>query len=216
MEVEEHPIKIFYHIFAAFNRTWERIVYSQMTKLLYSGLLKKCVACYITVTGPEAELCTEIVKRYPSTTVICDPNNQTAERVTLLDIHNKVNDNDYILYIHSKGVTKENFEEIIRINDWRNIMEWRLIHQHEKCLELLKEYDTIGINKMSHPHPPHYSGNFWWARGSHYQKLPRRIGRNYLDPERYILSVDCNSFSIYNTATNHYNNRYPMELYINN
>lgn len=209
-----NPIKIFFHIFAK-DLAWERIVSSQMTKLLYSGLLFNCTACYVTIIGPDAEFCAKFVRRYPRTIVTVDPNNQTLERVTLLDIHNKVDDNDYILYIHSKGVTKNYMEEIIRIEDWRNLMEWYLIHKYEKCIALLKDYDTVGLNYYESPYV-HYSGNFWWSRGSHYKKLSRRIGPSYLDSERYLFSVKCNSYCIYHSHTNHYNHRYPMELYIYN
>lgn len=210
-----NPIKIFYHVYAN-DLAWERVVSSQMTKLLYSGLLLKCVACYVIITGPDCQFCEQIIKRYPRTIVSCFPSDTTTERITLLDMHNKIDDNDYVLYIHTKGVTNNYIDQIIKVEDWRNLMEWYLIFQHETCLALLKQYDTVGLNYLEHPHEPHYSGNFWWTRGSHYQKLSRNIGPEYLDPERYLLSVDCNHHCIYHSHTNHYHHRYPMELYIYN
>lgn len=204
-----HPLKIFYHVYAGKGR-WQPIVYDQMTKLLYSGLLLECVACFITIVGPDYEACREYVMTYPNVFVKAVPNDSSMERLTLLSIHHHIHPDDYILYIHSKGVTKYDMD-IIR--DWRNLMEWCLISNYKKCLELLEKHDVVGINRLSMP-TPHFSGNFWWTKGSHYLRLPQEIGPEYTDPEMYVLSVDCWTYSLFESGVNHYTEIYPMVRYV--
>lgn len=207
---EEHPIKIFYHVYAATGR-WHPIVHDQMTKLLYSGLLQKAKACFITIVGADHEACRSYVMGYPNVFVKVVPDDESMERLTLLSIHHHIHPQDFILYMHSKGVTKYDMD-IIR--DWRNLMEWCLIKNHDKCLELLQNHDVVGINRHSDP-TPHFSGNFWWTKGSHYLRLPHEIGPEYTDPEMYILSNDAWTYSLFESGVNHYTHTYPMIRYVN-
>jgi len=206
-----NPIKIFYHIYA-WNGTWKTIVPDQLSKLMYSGLLKKSFKLYVYIVGPEGYDCAKFVGGYPNVEIIVDVNNQTAERVTLLGMRQFIKPDDYVLYLHSKGVTKTDFEIWLRINDWRNLMEYHLIYRHEECLEKLKEHDVIGVNRLLTP-SPHFSGNFWWAKASYVLSLPETIGGNYLDPEQYVLSQECWTFCMYESETNHYENRFPISIY---
>lgn len=211
----KHPppsIKIFYHVFAH-AYMWRSIVPDQMNKLLYSGLLMKCKVCHITIVGPQAKECAEYIESFPRVQILLDPQNQTAERVTLLRMHDLIEDDDYVLYMHSKGVTRIDHFSWVRIMDWRNLMEWYLIHSHETCLEKLSDHDVVGTNFSIHP-VPHFSGNFWWIRGSYYKSLPRHIGGNYLDPEQYVLQKSCRVCTMYDSKTNHYHQRFFMTRYV--
>lgn len=207
-----HPIKIFYHIFAH-SHAWRAMVPDQMNKLLYSGLLEKCAVCHITILGPQANECAEYVQSFPKVEILLDPQNQTAERVTLLRMHDLVEEDDYVLYIHSKGVTRTEHTLWIRVNDWRNMMEWFVIHHHNECIARLANHDAVGVNLMTHP-APHFSGNFWWVTGSHFRKLPRRIGLAYLDPEQYLLSIPCTVCCLYESKVDHYKNRWMVTTYV--
>lgn len=205
-----HPIKVFYHIYAPTGR-WRPIVHDQMTKLLYSGLLRECKACYITIVGPDHEACRKYVMDYPNVLIKVIPDDETMERLTLLSIHHQIQPNDYLLYIHSKGVTKYDMD-IVR--DWRHLMEWCLIGHYRMCIALLEHHDVVGINRQFEP-KPHFSGNFWWARASYYMQLPRTIGPEYTDPEMYVLSIgDCMTHSLFQSGVDHYTEPYPMWRYI--
>lgn len=208
-EHEKHPIKIFYHIYAVKDR-WLTIVQDQMTKLLYSGLLHKCEACFITIVGPDYNACRAYVTQFPNVFIKVSSADTTMERLTLLNIHQHIKPEDYVLYIHSKGVTKYDID-IVR--DWRHLMEWCLIGNHAKCIALLEKHDAVGINRIQEPRP-HFSGNFWWTKGSHYLKLPHHIGPEYTDPEMYLLSVDCWTYSLFESGMNHYTVPYPMKQYL--
>lgn len=207
--MSEHPIKIFYHIYAS-TGSWQPIVHDQMTKLLYSGLLMECTACFVTIVGPDYDECRKYVITYPNVFIRVVPSDDSYERLTLLSIHHHIKPEDFILYIHSKGVTKYDLD-IVR--DWRNLMEWCLIKNYKMCLDLLQNHDVVGINR--HPDPvPHFSGNFWWTKGSHYMKLPDTIGSEYTDPEMYIMSIDCWTYSLFESGVNHYTETYPLLRYV--
>ena len=115
-----------------------------------------------------------------------------TEWLTLKNIQNRVDDDDVVLYIHTKGVTRYNTEDYRmqmkelnldhkikvlniynNVEHWRDLMEFFLIRHHTKCLEIFNNdstVDTIGINVCGKPY--HYSGNFWWARGRYLRSLP--------------------------------------------
>lgn len=67
------------------------------------------------------------------------------------------------LYWHTKGASKgpRGWEA------WRRAMQAYTIALWPENLELLKEYTLVGANLHGwRSGPPHYSGNFWLARGS--------------------------------------------------
>jgi len=138
-------------------------------------------------------------------------NDPTCERFTILAIKNFLKPEDKFLYMHTKGVTKP-FEEPVYA--WRALIEYQLIANHTKCLELLDSYDTVGVNYRLQP-SPHYSGNYWWTTGAYFLKLPPTIGDGYTDPEMYILSANPRYHCIYDSeVNNHYEDGYPFNKYI--
>ena len=87
--------------------------------------------------------------------------------------------------MHSKGVTKP---EDPGVYDWRNYLDYFTIYKARDCIELLDKYDVVGANFVDIPESGkyHFSGNYWWTRGSYYLTLPREIGIAYTDPEFYV------------------------------
>ena len=49
-------------------------------------------------------------------------------------------------------------------------MEYVCIDSWRECVKDLYAHDTVGMNLYRTPFV-HYSGNFWWAKGSHIIKL---------------------------------------------
>jgi hypothetical protein len=121
-----------------------------------------------------------------------------------------------ILYLHTKGITHIKHINYIFMKHWRDMMLYFLVNKCTDCFELLKKYDTIGCNAMTHP-CNHYSGNFWWAN-SNYIKSLNRISDgsfNKYDAEWWLLSnKSVRSYEIYNSKINHYHNEYPADKYI--
>ena len=75
-----------------------------------------------------------------------------------------------ILYLHTKGVTKCYSTQYINIKSWVDYMSYFTITHYAKCIEFLKENDTVGVNINIKPNI-HYSGNFWWSKSSYLDKL---------------------------------------------
>lgn len=61
-------------------------------------------------------------------------------------------------------------------------VQYFLLREHERCIELLARYDSVGVDwneaRLSDGVRRHYSGNFWWARADYYLRLDAKIGTN--------------------------------------
>ena len=142
-------------------------------------------------------------------------------------------DDFYILYLHTKGVTKPGSPNI---EDWTNYLSYFNINRWEDRYNDLSEYDCSGVNFSGNPEdlkldpltwgygkaPQHYSGNFWWTKLSHIRKLPNPI--KWMPDENYqwwrvmcemwlCQSNDSKYFNAHSSNINHYMSMYPKELY---
>jgi predicted O-methyltransferase YrrM len=71
-----------------------------------------------------------------------------------------------VFYMHTKGVSHPRVDQHSRY--WRALMVDRVLRNHVECTRLLADHDTVGTNWWQ----DHYSGNFWWARSEHIERLP--------------------------------------------
>lgn len=198
-------IKVFYHIYC--NEYTEKIVQDQLTKIIFSNLYELANAIYCFLTGEEQyiNVCKELINHYGKKFIIQDIgiNDKSYERFTLYRIKPLINDNDKILYIHSKGVTKPD-NKIVYL--WRTHMEYFLIKKCDECIKYLDNYDVVGVEYSP---TKQFSGNFWWSTGKYYLSLPDSIGNEYVGPEKYLflnnpkyieLNASGNIFNIYGKA----------------
>lgn len=79
-----------------------------------------------------------------------------------------------ILYLHTKGATSAMWAGT---TDWVDMMLYWLTDTAAPGVcaarnEALATAWAVGCNFLDQPHP-HFSGNFWWARGAHLASLPR-------------------------------------------
>jgi hypothetical protein len=84
------------------------------------------------------------------------------------------NDDDPILYIHTKGAIKQTVENA----QWREYLERELIDNYKFHLEILKKgFDTSGV-LMGIPYwsSSIYPGNFWWTTAGYIKRLPQNLG----------------------------------------
>lgn len=189
-------IKIFFHI-CAITRA-EHVVKEFIRSIHFSGLYDEVhlIYCYISGVPDIIQKIIELLHLSGGKFVIikCIPHDTSYERLTLEDIHNHVDKTDKILYIHSKGVREEyqhNQVQLQCIDAWRDTMLYYLIRHYKKCINLLDNYDTIGINYYKlHDRIPHWSGNFWWVRGDYFLTLPHKIGPGYNEPELNFLFIN--------------------------
>ena len=186
-------VYVFYHIFC--NDNTLDIVRDQATKIIYSGLYDDTTHIYCFLTGNKVHI--DAVKSYidtlPRKFIVKEigENDTSYERFTLTKIDKMVKDSDFILYIHTKGVSRSQSKDIIsdHIYLWRNYMEWYLIKNYKKCIEKLATHDVVGAIYKDWKIGPHFSGNFWWTTGSYYKKLSRskQIEGDYYAPEAYLF-----------------------------
>ena len=222
---------IFWHI--CLINQWKKVVVDQYQTLLDSKILDKVENVYISSLGKnEAEL-DFLLQMHPKlklkqhTTDI-----RLYESFTLNDLHQWAQSNDSnVLYIHSKGVSYNNWM-FGHIWNWRKLMEYFLIEQHENCIDLLdnQNKDAIGcllinsgkkIRILDEKHNYHFSGNFWWTTTKYIKTLPRlpnvdmRHNWNYWMCERWILYhyPNLNIHVAYDSKNKHYYNFSPDPKY---
>lgn len=213
---------VFYHIYC--NEHTYTIVQQQVTNILFSGLYENIdkIYCFLTGSIDHISNIIELLQRNGEKYVIekIGIDDTTYERFTIHQIRHYIRPEDKFLYIHSKGISQlPRRVDIIR--DWRVYMEFFLMRHHEKCLKLLDTYDTVGVNLYKRPFI-HYSGNFWWCRGSYFLTLPV-IAPNYVEDrnyftENYIGLNWPNAYCLFRADPedhfDHYDTPYPPRNYI--
>jgi len=119
-------------------------------------------------------------------------NDNSFERFTMNEIPKHIADGDKFLYIHTKGVSDKHAGND-NVYWWRTWMEYHLIQKYKECLEALDSVDIVGVGYTTKMIGPHFSGNFWWTKGSYFNTLPKNpdgtfnIGDGYYDPENFIF-----------------------------
>jgi hypothetical protein len=186
-------LKLFFHI-CAINNAMD-VVKEQMSALIYSGLYDdprlEAIYCFITARDAHslATMRTYLLTYYRFKIVIVKEalNDPTYERITLESMRNFIEDDDAVLYMHSKGVSYTDLLKQGNIHCWTRGLNYHLIGRYQHCLEALEApCDVVGAFYSETP-APHFQGNFWWARGAYLKTLPERIGPEYLAPEILYL-----------------------------
>jgi hypothetical protein len=120
----------------------------------------------------------------------------------------------YCLYLHSKGVTRGDNPFV---KSWVDYLCYFDIYCHKKCIELLENNDTVGVNLQDKEGEKcHYSGNFWWSKSSYIKRLDKVSNLNYNDPEFWLTMRKMGKYaSLWNSNANHYHEMYHEENYKN-
>jgi hypothetical protein len=214
---------VFYHIYC--NEKTHDIVKSQIVNIVFSGLYRRvdAINCFLVGTQKNINEVEALLKSSGSKFHIAakGPNDTSYERFTLLKIKDYIQPQDKFLYIHSKGVSKEKSDNIFW---WKAYMEYFLMTKADECLKKLDTHDTVGVHWLvgayNHDYqvPPHYSGNFWWTKGSYFMKLPSTIESRYTDPESYIGKANPKHYEmdtlVNKPAGNFYNNAITPKYYV--
>jgi hypothetical protein len=126
-------------------------------------------------------------------------------------------DSDYILYIHTKGASKQDLENVV---SWRHFMNYFNIEKAKNVFKLFEktEFNTYGVLLTNVGNfKLHYSGNFWWAKASYLKTIKMDgVKKNRFNAEvDYIQNgVDWKPYSSYNRqGENHYSILFKREEY---
>jgi hypothetical protein len=81
----------------------------------------------------------------------------------------KFGDSDYILYLHTKGASKQNDPNYLNIVSWRQVMNYFNIEKVKNVFKLFEKtnFNTYGILLCN----TFYSGNFWWAKADYIKTI---------------------------------------------
>jgi len=215
-------IVIFYHIFL--ENDWKKILIEQVNKLIEFKLDLvaniKVGVVYSRFHEEEQNELISILNRLNNFEIILNSQeDSTGEGQTIKEMKkfcDTLTSNLKILYFHTKGISQQNSEREIPVNEWRKMMEFFLIEKWDNCIQKLDEgYDCCGVNYQNHAAKINgemklikiFNGNFFWTNSDYI----KRIDKNFLfetrfSAENWILSIDHNVFSFFNTplSTNLY------------
>lgn len=187
---------------------WRGVLDRQLRVIKASGLYDRCESISLGILG-DGDI-SPFIEKYPKLTVLFqNPDTSLYERPTLLCLHQVCvsNPNALVLYLHTKGVSKKDLNEIANINDWSRYMEYFAIERWKDCVKALKEHDACGVNWFNDP--PHFSGNFWWATARYISTLPAFIESRYIAPELWIGKNAPKIKCFHHSHVLHYKERYP-------
>lgn len=178
-------IKGFIHCYAINN--WRSVLRQQLAYIQRSGLSGQTTEITIVILSsfrakyqpPRHYSCPIRVQVITPQEPLANPTTlDLAESHTLLEIylaslHQKGNEEQFIWYIHGKGVSRYKDPSYINAANWRKLCESIVIGKHRECIDLLltKDIDACGPLLNSMHHWPHFSGNFWWTRSSYVRTL---------------------------------------------
>lgn len=97
------------------------------------------------------------------------------------------NDDDIIMYFHTKGITHiHDIELYKRMVSWRQMMNYFLLERIEYAIDILKnkEYNIYGVTKFMYdweqqtrPGHFHMMGNFWIVTGEYAKTIDTKVGK---------------------------------------
>jgi hypothetical protein len=127
----------------------------------------------------------------------------------------KFGDSDYILYIHTKGASRQNEVTYKNIESWRHIMNYFNI---EKVKNVFKIFEKTEFNTYGVLFNDFYMGNFWWMRGDyaktiHLENIDK--SNRYKAEVGYLGNgIDWKPYSAYNIESrNPYSFQFKKEEY---
>ena len=127
----------------------------------------------------------------------------------------KFGDSDYILYIHTKGVSRQGNSNYNKIESWRHIMNYFNI---EKVKNVFKIFENTQFNTYGVLFKEFYMGNFWWMRGDYAKTINVETinkSNRYLAEGGYLSNgIDWKPYSSYNIdSSNPYAFNFKREEY---
>jgi hypothetical protein len=198
------------------------VVLGDPNKDISSTIVRAETVCSFHILKENVEKALRIMESFPKTRCIAlIPNgekcceNETLSRLSK-DCKN-VTEETYVMYIHTKGVTRDP-NVYPGVNSWVDaILDGLTMYRHV-CWNKLKYTDAVGSYVRGIPFPYHFSGNFWWSKSSHIASLNPITTNDFSSAEMWIIGsqpgtrwvniCECGmdtSFEYYNiTSLSHY------------
>jgi hypothetical protein len=128
----------------------------------------------------------------------------------------KFGDSDYILYLHTKGASKQSNQNVVH---WRQMMNYFNVEKVKNVFKIFEKtnFNTYGVLLGRAGKWILYSGNFWWMKGDYAKtiKIERDKGNRFNAEVDYIQNgIDWKPYSPYNKeGENHYLIEFKREEY---
>jgi len=181
-------IRIYYHIYAI--EGVESIINEQLSLIqkYINQPHSLTVGFSISENNNSVDNIIKLIYDYDSKIIIGDTKLMGNEFVTLNLIESdksSFDDTDYILYLHTKGASKQNTNEYSESKRWRNVMQLYNIQHIKNVFEVFNSglYNTYGVllETVNDSKNTIYSGNFWWMTGEY----AKTININGVDKNRW-------------------------------
>lgn len=173
-------IYIFFHICCINN--YVEVATDMIEEIIQAGLYEKSKKIFYTLLGePNSHLKNKLNKLSKFELLYFSKDVLEVEYPTLINLYNFSKSTDgFILYIHTKGVSKP--QDVFKIQ-WRKRLIQKIIREYKTCISFLNEgCDLAGSgwkeNQKSQSTEydmgefEHFSGNFWWANSMFIKSLP--------------------------------------------
>jgi hypothetical protein len=209
-------VHIYYHIYAIDGV--ESIIDEQLNLIKKHFDFPYILNVGISIAN-ENESISNILKMFDNVKDVRAKGNEFVTLDLIEEDKQKFGDSDYILYIHTKGASKQNNELYSNIKSWRKIMNYFNIEKYKNVFSIFEksEYNTFGILLTDTGKSKFYSGNFWWTKASYLKTIKMNgIKKNRFNPEiNYIQNgIDWKPYSPYNRENeNHYLIEFKKEEY---
>jgi hypothetical protein len=214
-----NPFYIVYHIASVSNK-WINLTIKSYNKIVKSGILddNNLKGIKISYLGEEKEInLLKLIWNHPKVQVIHFGENYKLYEYPAMGLIKDICEKEEcnIMYFHCKGLLHDDNS----INDWIDYLEYFNIEKYKFCLDKLIDYDAVSCNYYhehgepfykTHNYPfvlyrKHFSGNYWWTKSSHINKIKRleysKESRYY--PEFWMCNDDfCKIWSYYVSSIN--------------
>ena len=212
-------VHVYYHIYAI--EGVEPIINEQLSVIEKHFDFPYTLNIGISIAGDNKPT-SEILKVLDKTKVR-DIRSGGNEFVTLDLIFNdkeKFDDSDYILYIHTKGASKQNDSQYENIISWKHLMNYFNIELNKNVFNIFNktEYNTYGTLYGQAGPWKIYSGNFWWMKASYAKTINldgvKRNNRFAAEHSFIQMGKNWKPYSSYNReGENHYEILFKREEY---
>lgn len=223
----DKPIDIWFHCWAGnekihvSNSRLLKIITDKFNKIKKSGLYDKVENIYIVasqVANKNKFIFEEIMNLHSKVNVIYLPDPEIGNECDTLNLlidKYKQSEKDYdVLYFHSKGLSyPENTFIDNKIKKWVRYMDLFLINDWKQNIQILKNYDTIGMflfepdeesRKQGEPdNRKTYAGHFWWSKSEHLKTLDH-LTKDYQKGRGEFHLLDKQDVKFYLIPTNHF------------
>ena len=202
-------MKIYVYIHICCANSWKEIFISLIDMIKHSDLYSKVDEIRCSILGNyEISLFDD-----PKIKIVNHSNNlELYEVFTLEKIYKDCKKENFkFLYLHTKGIRFNG--KSIYVNDWIEYMCYFNIYLNQKCIDLLNDNDSVGVNLIDIP-VLHYSGNFWWSKSSYIRKLDKCKHEHYCSAEFWLTEKRIGKYiSLHNSNVCHYFQRYTPNNY---